>query len=45
MALAPSSGLLMLVDGAGGAYRVDLATTHATRIPFQRGTIPNSIAW
>ncbi|OHV40569.1 MULTISPECIES: hypothetical protein [Pseudofrankia] len=45
MALDPSSRLLMVVDGAGGAYRVDIATTHATRIPFPRGTMPNSIAW
>jgi hypothetical protein len=45
MALDPSSRLLMVVDGAGGAYRIDIATTHAIRIPFPRGTMPNSIAW
>ncbi|MCK9897190.1 hypothetical protein [Frankia sp. AgB32] len=45
MALDPSSRLLMVVDGAGGAYRIDIATAHATRIPFPRGAAPNSIAW
>ncbi|ONH22387.1 hypothetical protein [Pseudofrankia asymbiotica] len=45
MALDPSGRLLMVVDAVGGAYRIDIATTRATRIPFLRGTIPNSIAW
>ncbi|ONH22402.1 hypothetical protein BL253_35825 [Pseudofrankia asymbiotica] len=45
MALDPTSRLLMVVDGAGGAHRIDIATARATRIPFPRGTTPNSIAW
>ncbi|WP_157910600.1 hypothetical protein [Pseudofrankia sp. BMG5.36] len=45
MALDPAGKLLMVVDGAGAAYRIDIATAKATRLPFLRGTNPNSIAW
>jgi len=45
MALDPSGRLLTVVDGAGGAHRVDIATRQAARIPRLRGTMPNSIAW
>jgi hypothetical protein len=45
MALDPSGRHLMVIDGAGAAYRLDTATGKATRLPFLRGTNPNSIAW
>ncbi|ONH22386.1 hypothetical protein [Pseudofrankia asymbiotica] len=45
MALDPAGKLLMVVDGGGAAYRIDIATAKATRLPFLRGTNPNSIAW
>ena len=41
----PSGRLLLVVDGAGSAYRIDIATAQATRLPSFNDEEPNSIAW
>lgn len=45
MARDPSGSQLLVVDGNGSCYRIDIATAAATRFPFPRGVNPNSIAW
>src|SRR5262249_55519052 len=45
LARDPTGRPLLVVDGTGTCYRIDVRTAQTAQFPFPRGADPNSIAW